>query len=195
MTNRKAQAEQAGRACKPRLPETVGALWGAAEATVFFVVPDVWISFMALRSFSTGFRAALGTLIGAVAAGTGLAVFATQAPETAFALVGAVPGVTSEVFARASVLADQPQPVGMVMGSISGLPYRVFAVLLGPEMSIWAFVGTSVLARAPRFFATLLLTWLVARFLLAKASSRTVHGLLVAIWCAIYVVFFALIVF
>lgn len=195
MSDRKAQGERIGRSRKLGIPETVGALWGVAEATVFFLVPDVWISFMALRSFSTGVRALLGALIGAVGAGSLLAVYAMLAPEAAYALVDAVPGVTPEVFARASALADQPQPAGMILGSVSGLPYKVFAVLLGPEVSLPAFAGTSVLARLPRFVGTLLLTWLVARFLLSNVSSRAVHGILFAVWCAIYAAFFALVGF
>ena len=67
-------ANESGRASRAAHREGGGAhavslLWGFAEATVFFVVPDVWISRQALSSWPAALRscgpayAALGRLI------------------------------------------------------------------------------------------------------------------------------------
>src|SRR5690606_1189122 len=47
----------------------VSLLWGFAEATVFFVVPDVWISRLALSSWPAALRACGFALVGALAGG------------------------------------------------------------------------------------------------------------------------------
>src|SRR5690625_504792 len=49
----------------------IAAAWGVAEGTVFFIVPDVWISWVALksrrRSLTTTLSALAGALVGGVA--------------------------------------------------------------------------------------------------------------------------------
>jgi hypothetical protein len=37
-------------------PKALAVLWGFAEATVFFIVPDVQLSWLALRSRRTAFK-------------------------------------------------------------------------------------------------------------------------------------------
>src|SRR3546814_16266356 len=53
-----------------RAAHAVSLLWGFAEATVFFVVPDVWISRRALSSWRAALRgcgfALAGALVGCV---------------------------------------------------------------------------------------------------------------------------------
>lgn len=173
-----------------RWPLMVGLLWGAAEATVFFIVPDVWISFMTLRGVPHGIRAFVGAVPGAVAGGTALAIFARSDPEAARALVDAVPGVTPEVMARAADLAGAAQPWGMILGSVSGLPYKTFAVLLASEMPLGAFAAASILARTPRFVLTILIVWAVARMLPAGVTLRQKSAILGMVWVSIYAILF-----
>src|SRR3546814_21022897 len=58
-----------------RAAHAVSLLWGFAEATVFFVVPDVWISRRALSSWRAALRGCGFALAGALVGG-GLLSFA-----------------------------------------------------------------------------------------------------------------------
>ena len=48
----------------------IASLWGFAEATVFFIVPDVLLSWLALRSPKSGLIACLFALLGALIGGS-----------------------------------------------------------------------------------------------------------------------------
>jgi len=47
----------------------VAGLWGFAEATAFFVVPDVWLSAVALRNLPRGLTGAASATAGALVGG------------------------------------------------------------------------------------------------------------------------------
>ncbi|GEM_PF-3959884 len=48
----------------------VALAWGFAEATLFFIVPDVWLTLVARERLRTGLIASLYSLAGALAGGT-----------------------------------------------------------------------------------------------------------------------------
>src|SRR3546814_4475619 len=52
-----------------RAAHAISLLWGFAEATVFFVVPDVWISRRALSSWRAALRSCGFALAGALVGG------------------------------------------------------------------------------------------------------------------------------
>lgn len=80
----------------------IAAIWGFAEATLFFIVPDVWLSFVALKK---GFRGALWavcfTVVGAIAGGAliyAASIWNLGATISAIDAVPAIsPGMISEV--------------------------------------------------------------------------------------------------
>src|SRR3546814_8042489 len=65
-----------------RAAHAISLLWGFAEATVFFVVPDVWISRRALSSWRAALRRCGFALAGALVGGV-LLCFAGRHHEAA----------------------------------------------------------------------------------------------------------------
>lgn len=62
----------------------IAALWGIAEATVFFIVPDVWISFVAARrDWKAGVLAACLACTGALIGGAIMYLWASRDAEAA----------------------------------------------------------------------------------------------------------------
>ncbi|MFE0754562.1 hypothetical protein ACFW16_11450 [Inquilinus sp. NPDC058860] len=135
-------------------------LWGVAEASLFFVVPDVPVSLIALaRGWQAGLRAALAAAAGAMLGGTALAVFAGHAPETAIALVDAVPAIPSAMIARMqAMMAGTESAAGLagvlILASLSGVPYKI-AAASAPALGIpvWELALLTPLVRLPRFVA------------------------------------------
>lgn len=167
-------------------------LWGLAEATAFFIVPDVAISAASVGSARRGLAAALAALAGALIGGAGLFLFARADPEAARALVLAVPGVSEALLSRADRLLDKGLLAGMVAGSVSGLPYKLFVVeAAGAGATLTAFLAASAPARLLRFVAVVALTRLVAGRLLRRWSMRARLATLAAFWLAFYVAYFA----
>jgi membrane protein YqaA with SNARE-associated domain len=160
--------------------------WGFAEATLFFVVPDVLLSFMAQRR---GFRAAaLACFIagaGAALGGLLMRAFGAADPVSMYAVLDAVPAISPEMIAsvRESFAAD---PFGALLaGAFSGVPYKTYAVLAA-EISAPAFVAMTLVARAARFLAVTALAAVVDRLLARRLDLRARGLVLGFVWIAFY---------
>jgi hypothetical protein len=135
-------------------------VWGVAEASLFFVVPDVPVSLIALaRGWRVGLRAALAAAAGAMLGGTALAVFASHAPEAAIAAVNAVPAISPAMIARMqAMMAGTHSAAGlagvMILASLSGIPYKIAAASApGLGIPVWELALLTPLVRLPRFVA------------------------------------------
>ncbi|WP_342239976.1 hypothetical protein [Inquilinus sp. OTU3971] len=135
-------------------------LWGVAEACLFFVVPDVPVSLIALaRGWRAGLRAAIAAAAGAVVGGTALAVFASHAPDTALAVVDAVPAISPAMIARLQgMMAGTDSAAGLagvlILASLSGIPYKIAAASApGLGVPVWELALLTPLVRLPRFVA------------------------------------------
>ncbi|MGH3434135.1 MAG: hypothetical protein ACRDQB_15000 [Thermocrispum sp.] len=168
------------------------AAWGLAEATLFFIVPDVLLTAVALRDRETALRCCLWTLGGALLGGALMFAWATHAPEAAVASVDHVPAVTEQMLTRVqSGLADSGV-LAMFLGPLSGTPYKLYAVFApAAGIGLPAFLLISIPARLIRFVLVVLLTNLTARTLLKRRSSRTRLALVMGFWITFYALYFA----
>src|SRR5262245_51659145 len=90
------------------------AFWGFAEATLFFIVPDVAISIVAvLHGRRPALRAAIAAAVGALAGVALLYGWGAKDPDAARALVLRVPAIPPGMVARmeADLAAEGPLAV------------------------------------------------------------------------------------
>jgi membrane protein YqaA with SNARE-associated domain len=156
---------------QPKDGRWLGFIWGIAEASVFFVVPDVLLSWTALSSTRRAARQALFATAGAVLGGALLFTFAVRDPSAAERTVLAVPFVSHAMLDTASDDLAKAGLWGLVRGSGKGVPYKLYAVSAAPRASLAAFVAASVPARLWRFLAAVLLTSGIAHW----SARRGVH--------------------
>jgi membrane protein YqaA with SNARE-associated domain len=108
----------------------VAALWGLAEATLFFIVPDVWVSLVASRR---GLRAALIACLfaaaGALVGGVVMYGWGHLDPTTAVAALDRVPAVSPSMIDRVESQLAGEGVVALLLGAFTGIPYKVYAVL------------------------------------------------------------------
>lgn len=101
------------------------ALWGVAEATLFFVVPDVLVGWLALRRPRRMLAAWLAATVGGIA-GSVLVHTAVRNgwdPDSAFrALPGTQTGDIPRV--RAAIARDPTR--AFALGAISGVPLKIY---------------------------------------------------------------------
>ncbi|MCX5515566.1 hypothetical protein C3941_07055 [Kaistia algarum] len=129
-------------------------LWGVAESTWFFVVADVLLTFIALRfGFRTAIFASVAAATGALCGGAYLWVLATNDPPAALDVLNAVPLLTPGLIERGMATMAAPYwPFGMLTGSFTGVPYKIFAVGAGQQMTPLAwFLAASLPVRLVRF--------------------------------------------
>ena len=84
-----------------RTSGAISALWGFAEGTFFFVVPDVLFTRTTLLSVKRGWLQLLAAVIGATMAGAGMYQWASGSPAQARSAVAAVPFLGENIIAPA----------------------------------------------------------------------------------------------
>ena len=172
------------------LPLWIVAGWSAAEAAIFFIVADVPISWIAVRS---GTRAAiLVAIVAALAsvAGTLAVLFwAQHDPSGAASAMAALPGVDPALIREA---ADSYRHgfAAVLAGSFSGIPFKLFALEAAQRGGI-LFLLLAPLLRLPRFLAVALFSGTISRWLSRWMDVRSRLLLLTAVWIAFYAWYFS----
>jgi membrane protein YqaA with SNARE-associated domain len=175
-----------------RLVAAGAALWGFAEATLFYIVPDVLLSTIAQTSLKRALAAALAAMAGALAGGALLYGFASADPDAARALMLEVPGVSPALAERVAGLIGGGILTGLIAGSLSGAPYKLFAVeAAAAGVPLSAFLLASLPARLLRFALAALASWFVFARLLGGLALRTRRWLLAGFWLVFYAGYFA----
>jgi len=167
----------------------IAAIWGLAEATLFFVVPDVAISFLALRSRRLALVACLWAFAGALVGGAVMYSWGRGSPGTAEATLERVPGVNREMVLRVRGELQESGAAAVVLGPLKTTPYKIYMVEAGSlGASPLAVLAASVPSRLARFLLTALIVGWLARRPLGSWSldrQRLAVGLF---WVAIYIV-------
>jgi membrane protein YqaA with SNARE-associated domain len=162
-------------------------LWGFAEATLFFIVPDVLLSFVALRSRRRALTAAAVAALGALPGGMLMYAWSSHDAQQAAALVETVPAIAPALLAQVREQMHGRGPVAVAIGPYVGWPYKVYAIEareagVGPL----AFAAITWPARASRFLLVALLASAVSRALERWVPLRRRELALAVIWIAIY---------
>lgn len=170
-------------------------VWGVAEATLFFFVPDVLLSYIGLKRGVKS--AAAASVIAAIGAGLGGAImfaWSSSDPDTAREAVLAVPAISEEMVARARDAMGTHAWFGATMlGPLSSTPFKVYAILAPyAGASLPAFALAGVAARLPRFLIVSIGVALIGRALSRWLSERQLLWLLVGAWLLFYAAFFAI---
>ena len=157
--------------------------WGLAEATFFFLVPDVYLTFVALRGLRAGLKAAAAALGGALMGGSLMYFWGLHSPHMALAFLSHIPGIHDPLIARARVQLEGRGLVAVLLGPLQGMPYKIYAVQWGVLHGSWgAFLLVSIPARAGRFLLSVLVPFALRRFVRPWA--------LACAWTAFYISYF-----
>ena len=171
----------------------VAAAWGFAEATLFFIVPDVWLSLVAARSIRAGLRACAWALAGALAGGALMYGAAAAAPEAVRGAVRRVPAISAPmVEAVRSQLASRGLGAVLV-GPAQGRPYKIYASEWGASRrGLGGFLAVSVPARLVRFLLSVVAAAALARLLAPWTRRRAApeRAVLLTLWSIFYLMYF-----
>lgn len=180
--------------CRYYFWELASLLWGFAESTIFFIVPDVLLSLAVLeRGAKHALRCLIFAVLGALVGVTSLYFYAAQNSEEALRIVAKVPAISQEMIAELSTELDQDSTLSVLLkAGITGVPIKI-AAALAPSKSIplLFFLLCAAFARSLRF----LLTWTASTALcwmltdLSKAARRRT---LWSLWILFYSIYFFL---
>jgi membrane protein YqaA with SNARE-associated domain len=170
----------------------IAAVWGFAEATVFFIGPDVWISFVAMRrGWKAGVLAACLACIGALAGGAIMYLWGSRDTEAARHMLDMIPAISPGMIWTTGYELNHSGLVSMILGAFTGVPFKIYAVEAGAlETGLGAFLGMAVIARLMRFVLGALIAAAAANLLRRVYSERTILSLLAGFWVLFYAWYF-----
>jgi membrane protein YqaA with SNARE-associated domain len=171
----------------PLAVNAVSAGWGFAEATFFFIVPDVLLTWFALSCTRKASWACLWTVIGALLGGTLMYSWAAHNATSAEDFLVRIPAINAEMVEKVGDQVEQGGTKSLFLGPFSGRPYKIYAVAAGDQDQGWiSFLLISIPARLIRF---LLLSWLVGwlcQCLFTRMPLRTKRLIHLACWLTFY---------
>jgi len=175
-----------------------GFCWGLAEATVFFIVPDVLLCFWAMKSAKGALAATLASVVGSMCGAVLLYLYLDHdAARYTFLheVWGCLPGFRMKMASTAAEHLRIRGAAGLISGPSSGIPYRVYVLeawksgLPLGEILLWSpiarlerIVIAPVAILALRFVAE---RWLAPRFRQVR-WNWLLAVLIVIYWIALY---------
>jgi len=172
---------------------TLAFAWGLAEATFFFIVPDVLLTLIACRKLKPALFATIAALAGALAGGALMFAFGLGEADAARVFLDHVPAISSELITRVAAQINESGALAVLLGPIKGIPYKIYAVNWGAQQrSFMSFMLISIPARYIRFFLATIAARGIARIIEPVTHHRaTIELLIVAVvWIAFYSVYF-----
>jgi hypothetical protein len=168
-----------------------GFVWGLAESTVFFIVPDVGVAFIAAMSPRNWWKAALGSIVGTLV-GAVILYLAVQLWLGAHAtdLLLRIPGIHPANLALASSRISGDGAGALLPAAFQGIPYKVYATqltLVGvslPVLLLW-----TIPSRALRLVPVAAAAGAGGRIL--QESLRRHFGLWIDAYVLFWVAFYA----
>lgn len=171
----------------------IAAVWGFGEATLFFIVPDVFLTVVALRDRRAALLACGAAVVGALAGGLLLYRWGRADLSGATSALLAVPAISQEMIQDVRNGLASDGLVALFLGPIKGTPYKIYAVVSGDAgLSLPLFLLVSIPARGVRFLLMALAASWVSRGPLAAWPLARKRVLAIALWAVFYAGYFAL---
>ena len=167
--------------------------WGVAEATVFFVVPDVLITRAALGSLRNGLLTAAVTIAGALAGGAISYQWGANDLQTARHVLDALPAISIDMLDRAQHALASDGMFAAFIGSFSGTPYKVFAVhAASAGIPLPVFVLASIPVRGVRFVLLAAIARGFARYVVPGWSAQRLYRVWAVAWVVNYAIYWTI---
>jgi membrane protein YqaA with SNARE-associated domain len=171
----------------------LAAVWGFAEATLFFLVPDVWITLVAAFNPAMGRRAAGASLLGALAGGAVMhRLGGSLPPGKTAALLDLIPAISPAMIADVDRQMGERGLSAMLGGPLRGIPYKLYARTAGIRREpMGRFLLWSIPARGIRFLLAALTAGAIGS-LARRGTVRRRWTILpwMAAWTLFYAVYF-----
>ena len=170
-----------------RRDEVVAGAWAFAEATLFFVIPDVWLTWVAIQAKAAAkplFWMVWYATFAAVLGGLAIETLGTYAPKAAERAVLAVPSVSADDLTTVRGEYAEVGSRAVATGWLRGQPYKLYALVEGEQPgSARPFMYWSILARGGRFLLTTIVAFGLATLVGRPRAMRFVWA---TAWACVY---------
>ena len=164
--------------------------WGFAEATLFFFVPDVALSIIALKSVEDGLVACLYALGGALLGGAVMYYWGKRDLKGVIHILNMIPAIRSKDIEKVRSDIEKKGVAAMLFGPMLGIPYKIYAAFAHEVSTIIVFLVISIPARVIRFIVVTLITPQWFKWLLPDESCKDQVWIVLVLWGIFYVGYF-----
>ncbi len=170
---------------------TIAWLWGLLESICFFIVPDVFLSFLALYSYKKALLACLYSLAGALVGGLIMYTLSGFHADASLNFIDSIPGINTQLISTARELIQKSIWVGMIKGAFTGVPYKIFSAQAAiTNVPVMVFLSASIPARLLRFVLISLISAIISEMLLKKTPRILKIKILALVWLIFYAFYF-----
>jgi membrane protein YqaA with SNARE-associated domain len=168
----------------------IAAAWGVGEATLFFIVPDVYLTYVALSDVRRALVGCAAAVIGALMGGAIMFRWGHRDHDAAVRRLTQIPGVRHADIRQVRQALQQGWR-GLFAGGLTGTPYKIYAVESGSlEKDPATFLLMSMGARASRFVLLVAVASWSSTNLLESWPIENRRIALLVVWTGVYVVYF-----
>ncbi len=166
-------------------------IWGFAEASFFFIVPDVFLSWLALSDFKRAFVACLFAVVGALLGGTLVWLLAINDADAMRSIFTWIPAIDRTMITDVRTQLTDTGIFALFIGPLTGVPYKIYALEAADlGIGLWTLLALSIPARLIRFVVVTFVIGMAGRLLLRKFSLRRVRTAHLACWSLFYIGYF-----
>lgn len=171
----------------------IAVLWGIAESTLFFIVPDVFLSWIALENTKRACMSCLWALTGALLGGSLMYLWGINNPDQALSVLDYIPAISINMIQNVHSDLEKAGIRAVLTGPMYGIPYKIYAVQsANMRISYLLFILISVPARLVRFIIVTLIFGFISKNL-PKSWTITAKKILhIIVWAVFYLIYFAL---
>lgn len=168
-------------------------VWGIAEATAFFIVPDVLLTAIGCRSIRAGLKATALATLGALIGGIIMYALGRQLPEQSQTFLTHIPAIHSRLIEQVQTQLSAHGLLALLIGPTEGIPYKIYATEWGIRHgNLLAFLLVTIPARGTRFMFSVLLANGIGRLIQPWTKRNVLNEMMVLaiFWIGFYGVYF-----
>ena len=169
----------------------IALIWGFAEATLFFIVPDIilgWVILFDRKNTLKVYGVALG---GACLGGALMYYWGLNDLQGLKSTLDIIPAINMEMIERTALEMKENALLAMTKASVTGVPYKIAAAnAASANLSLGVFLLYSVPARLARWALFGFITGGAYATFLHKMTISTIKIIYLSFWLMFYIVFF-----
>ncbi len=171
----------------------IACLWGFSEATFFFLIPDIYLTYLAISKPTKAIKACFITAIGASLGGSLMYVWGNIDAHQALQLLTWIPAIYPKLIQMVIETTKSNPLMALGIAPFKGIPYKIYAVILGQiKISFFQFIVISFFARLFRFLLITTLGIGITLYLKKHYPVKRIQLFHIFTWVSIYGLYFLL---
>ncbi|NVK88602.1 MAG: hypothetical protein HWE13_10760 [Gammaproteobacteria bacterium] len=173
------------------LTNRAASIWGLLEATVFFIVPDVLLTYLATKRDWPLMKTILMTTLGAFVGGLIMHGLGHTNYGLSVHLLNQIPAIDQTMINTVQSMLEELGLTALFLGPMLGIPFKIFAVeAAAADLNPILFLLISIPARMLRFVLLTYAARLIATRVLSSLSQRSLTLIWLVGWVGFYTLYF-----